>query len=87
MSVLDRFVKASLVMLVALWFLVIAEEANPLGWPWAASTFLMFYVPAFAFTYWLSHGEKGKSRLLVAILITGLACFVGVTNFLLDYTI
>lgn len=59
----------------------VAEEANPLGWPWAILGGLAFYVPAFAFTYWLSHGEKGKSRLLVAVLIAGLACCVGITNF------
>lgn len=59
----------------------VAEEANPLGWPWAALGGLMFYVPAFAFTYWLSHSEKSRYRLLVAVLITGLACWVGITNF------
>jgi hypothetical protein len=59
----------------------IAEEANPLGWPWGALGGLVFYVPAFVFTYWLSHNEKSKYKLLVAVLITGLACLVGITNF------
>jgi hypothetical protein len=60
----------------------VAEESNPLGWPWAIIGGLIFYIPAFAFTYWLSFREKSKGRLLVAVLITGLACWVGVTNFL-----
>jgi hypothetical protein len=59
----------------------VAEEANPLGWPWGALGGLVFYIPAFASTYWLSHGEKSRYRLLVAVLITGLACCVGITNF------
>jgi len=60
----------------------VAEEANPLGWPLAVLGGLVFYVPAFAFTYRLAFGEKGKFMVLVAVLITGLACIVGVTNFL-----
>jgi hypothetical protein len=60
----------------------VAEEANPLGWPWAILGGLVFYIPAFAFTYLLSHNEKSRYRLLVAVLITALACCVGITNFL-----
>jgi hypothetical protein len=60
----------------------VAAEANPLGWPWGALGGLVFYIPSYAFTYWLSQGEKSRYRLLVAVLITGLACYVGITNFL-----
>lgn len=59
-----------------------AEELNPLGWPWAILGGLIFYVPAFVFTYWLSFSGRGRYSLLIAALITALACYVGVTNLL-----
>jgi len=59
-----------------------AVEQNPLGWPFGALSPLIFYVPAFAFTYLLLFKIKQKVSLFAAILLTLLVVFMGSMNLL-----
>jgi len=60
----------------------IAGEMNPLGWPLGALGALIFYVPAYIFTYMLLFRLQGKWSPRVALLITVLALGLGVMNLL-----
>jgi len=58
----------------------IAVETNPLGWPLGALGALIFYIPAYIFTYMLLFRFQSRSSSWVAILITMLALGLGVMN-------
>lgn len=60
----------------------IASELNPLGWPLGAVGGLIFYVPAFLFTYFLAFRMKHKYSMLAAIIITVLSLYIGFMNFI-----
>ena len=60
----------------------IAGEMNPLGWPLGALGALIFYVPAYIFTYMLLFRLQGRCPPRVAVLITMLALGLGVMNLL-----
>jgi hypothetical protein len=59
----------------------IASELNPLGWPLGAVGGLIFYVPAFFFTYFLAFRIKQKYSMLTAVIITILSLYIGFMNF------
>ena len=60
----------------------VAGEENPLGWPLGVLGALIFYIPAFIFTYLLLFRIKSRLSLLVAILITVLTLGLGMMNLL-----
>lgn len=60
----------------------IASELNPLGWPLGAVGALIFYVPAFVFTYFLSFRMKQKHSILAALIVTILSLYIGFMNFI-----
>ena len=60
----------------------IAGEMNPLGWPLGALGALIFYVPAYIFTYMPLFRLQGRCSPWVAVLITMLALGLGVMNLL-----
>jgi len=59
----------------------IASELNPLGWPLGIVGALIFYVPAFFFTYFLLFRMKREHSVLAAIVVTVLALYIGFMNF------
>ena len=73
----------------------VAAEQNPLGWPFGALGALAFYIPAMVFTYLLMFKVKQRYALLVAMIITVLALYLGFLNFvaggqnfsLIDHTV
>jgi hypothetical protein len=60
----------------------VAAEQNPLGWPLGALGPLIFYVPAFAFTYLLIFKVRQGYSLVAGVLITVLALWFGFMNFI-----
>jgi Mg2+ and Co2+ transporter CorA len=58
----------------------VAEEENPLGWPFGVWGALIFYVPALIFTYLLLFKVKNKYSPWAATLITALALLSGILN-------
>ena len=60
----------------------IASELNPLGWPLGAVGGLIFFVPAFLFTYFLAFRMKHQHSMLAAIIITVLSLYIGFMNFI-----
>jgi len=60
----------------------IAAEMNPLGWPLGALGALIFYIPAYIFTYALLFRLHSKYAPWVATLITMLALTLGTLNLL-----
>lgn len=66
----------------------VAAEQNPLGWPFGALGALIFFIPAFAFTYFLLFKVRQRYSLLAAVLVTALTLcissmnlFAGLQNF------
>jgi len=60
----------------------VAAEMNPLGWPLGALGALIFYIPAYIFTYMLLFRLQSRCSPWVAILVTMLALGLGVMNLL-----
>lgn len=58
----------------------VAVEMNPLGWPFGALGALVFYLPAFVFTYWLLCKTRQNYALLAAVLVVALTLYVGFMN-------
>lgn len=58
----------------------VAAEMNPLGWPLGALGALMFYLPAFVFTYWLLCKTRQNYAVLAAGLVAALTLYVGFMN-------
>jgi hypothetical protein len=58
----------------------LAEEMNPLGWPFGALGALAFYIPSMTFTYLLLFRLKNRLSPIVAIVETLLAFGFGVMN-------
>ena len=58
----------------------LAEETNPLGWPFGAIGALAFYIPSMTFTYLLLYRLKNRLSPIVAIVETLLAFGFGVMN-------
>ena len=63
-------------------YLGIAGETNPLGWPLGALGALIFYVPAYIFTYILLFRLQGRCPHGVAALVTMLSLGLGLMNLL-----
>jgi len=61
--------------------LSVASEVNPLGWPLGIVGALIFYVPAFVFTYYLLFRMKREHSVLAAVVVTVLALYIGFMNF------
>lgn len=68
--------------LYAINYLGVAEEMNPLGWPFGAWGALIFYIPAFLFTYLLLFRIENKCSPWIALTITVLALGLGAMNFM-----
>ncbi|UCD96339.1 MAG: hypothetical protein JSV35_07585 [Candidatus Bathyarchaeota archaeon] len=60
----------------------VADELNPLGWPFGAWGALMYYIPAFLFTYFLLFRLENKLSRWIAILVTLLSFVLGGMNLL-----
>jgi len=69
-----------LTTLYAINFLGVAEELNPLGWPFGAWGALMFYIPAILFTYLLLSKIRSGLSSWIAALITVISLGLGVMN-------
>jgi hypothetical protein len=69
-----------LTTLYAIDYLGVAEEINPLGWPFGAWGALIFYIPALIFTYLLLFKIRNRFSVWVAVLITVMALGFGVMN-------
>jgi Na+/H+ antiporter NhaA len=63
-------------------YLGVAEELNPLGWPFGAWGALMFYIPALIFTYLLLSRVQSRYSTWAAVSITAVALGIGVMNLL-----
>lgn len=63
-------------------FLGVAEELNPLGWPFGAWGALIFYIPAFLFTYLLLFRIENRLSSWIAVSITVISLGLGVMNLL-----
>ncbi|MGD8506944.1 MAG: hypothetical protein PVF15_09830 [Candidatus Bathyarchaeota archaeon] len=63
-------------------YLGVAEELNPLGWPFGAWGALLFYIPALVSTYLLLFKIRNRYSFWVAALITLIAFGFGVMNLL-----
>ena len=61
-------------------YLGIAGEMNPLGWPLGAIGALIFYVPAYIFTYALLFRLQGRYPCAVAVMVTMLSLGLGIMN-------
>ena len=71
-----------LTTLYAIDYLGVAEEMNPLGWPFGAWGALIFYIPAIIFTYLLLFKIKNRYSNWIAALITVISLGLGVMNLL-----
>ena len=58
----------------------VAEELNPLGWPFGAWGALVFYIPALLFTYLLLFRIQNRYSTLTAATITAIALALGILN-------
>lgn len=65
---------------LAIDILHVAVEKNPMGWPFGALGALIYYMPAFIFTYFLLFRTRPKYSILVAAFITFLTLYVGSMN-------
>lgn len=63
----------------------VAAEQNPLGWPLGIFGPLIFYVPAFAFTYLLMFKVRQGCSLVAGVLITVLASWFGIMNLIAGF--
>lgn len=63
-------------------FLDVAEELNPLGWPFGVWGALIFYIPAILFTYLLLFRIENRLSSGIAALITVISIGLGVMNLL-----
>ena len=63
-------------------YLGVAEEVNPLGWPFGAWGALIFYTPALLFTYLLLFRIQNRYSIWIASIITSIALGLGVLNLL-----
>jgi len=63
----------------------VAAEQNPLGWPLGVVGALIFYAPAFVFTYLLLFRFRHRFAVLVAIFVTFLALWVGNMNLIAGF--
>ena len=60
----------------------VADELNPLGWPFGAWGALIFYIPAFLFTYLLLFRMEKRLSRWIAVAITLLSLGLGGMNLL-----
>lgn len=58
----------------------VTTEMNPLGWPFGALGALVFYLPAFVFTYWLLCKTRQNYALFAAGLVAALTLYLGFMN-------
>lgn len=71
-----------LTTLYAINFLGVAEELNPLGWPFGVWGALAFYIPAILFTYLLLFRIRNRLSSWIAASITAVSLGLGVMNLL-----
>ncbi len=71
-----------LTTLYAINYLGVAREVNPLGWPFGAWGALIFYIPAFIFTYLLLFRMQNRFSVWIAALITVMSLGLGAMNLL-----
>lgn len=72
----------ALTTLYTITFLGVAEELNPLGWPFGVWGALIFYIPAILFTYLLLFKIENRLSRWIAALITAISIGLGVMNLL-----